>query len=552
LDETRYSAAEAKGIIPVHPNCLPGDSLISPRGRITAASKRWYKGKIHIIKTATGRIIRATPNHPILSNRGFVPANSLDIGSQVISHGLRQGESFSDWQDINKPTTIKDIAESFFASPGVSTKEVPVSAPDFHYDGTGSNIAIIGTDSLLSDGRNASNKQLSLNNNLVFRDIAWSLFDRFCMFAFGRPAYSSTLSRIMSSFNLFLSLLKTHLRPLESAISKMQSNTIFGPSGNVQIDNLCNDFFVDSVVHINSLNFSNYVYNLETTESYYIANGIASHNCRCALLPVVNDLSPCQGSPGEVANASCIMPDKLHDGQVQSLLNKLEEAGPAESSKISRALRKLGHKGGLSGKPSVGKIPTVKPTKPVVAKPAVTKPLPKTEKGWKPSMDSAQAEKWAKNSKAPDMLWHGTSTEKGAKSITSQGFELSKVSSQSGNGGFYGRGIYLTPEKYTGESYAQFNTRRLLQLKVNIKKPLVWESKEAQTIRNEIATMSKGDIKKLEFMLPETFKEVPDIPSLFTKLAQKRGYDSVVKVKTTYGTPEWVIFNPKNITVIKG
>jgi len=398
LDETRYSAAEAKGIIPVHPNCLPGDSLISPRGRITAASKRWYKGKIHIIKTATGRIIRATPNHPILSNRGFVPANSLDIGSQVISHGLRQGESFSDWQDINKPTTIEDIAESFFASPGVITKEVPVSAPDFHYDGTGSNIAIIGTDSLLSDGRNASNKQLSLNNNLVFRDIAWSLFDRFCMFAFGRPAYSPTLSRIMSSFNLFLSLLKTHLRPFEcfglalvpdmntgiqktfantaSAISKMQSNTIFGPSGNVQIDNLCNDFFVDSVVHINSFNFSNYVYNLETTESYYIANGIASHNCRCAMLPVVNDLPPCQGSPGEVANASCIMPDRLHDGQVQSLLNKLEEAGPAESSKISRALRKLGHKGGLSGKPPVGKIPTVKPTKPVVAKPKVRHRVP--------------------------------------------------------------------------------------------------------------------------------------------------------------------------------
>jgi len=116
----------------------------------------------------------------------------------------------------------------------------------------------------------------------------------------------------------------------------------------------------------------------ETRYSAAEAKGIipVHPNCRCAMLPVVNDLPPCQGSPGEVANASCIMPDKLHDGQVQSLLNKLEEAGPAESSKISRALRKLGHKGGLSGKPPVGKIPTVKPTKPVVAKPKVRHRVP--------------------------------------------------------------------------------------------------------------------------------------------------------------------------------
>jgi len=355
LDGTKYPLAEADEIIPAHPNCLPGDSLIFPRGKVTAASKRWYNGKIHVIKTATGRIITCTPNHPILTDRGFVSADLLDIGSQIISHGLRQGESFSDWQNINKPSTIKYIAEAFFASPGVITEEVPVSAPDFHHDGTGSNIAIIGTDSHLGDGWNAPDAQFSLNNNLVFRDIAWSQFNRFCMFAFGRPAYNPSLRRIMGRFDLFLSLLRAHLRPLEcfglalvpdmntgiqktfantaSAISKMQSNPVFGPSGNVQIDNLRNDFFADSVVHISSLNFSNYVYNLETTESYYIANGIASHNCRCAMLPVIGD-KPMETRADVAGNL---------EAHTDKLMADLETAGPADSKKISSQLRRLGH-----------------------------------------------------------------------------------------------------------------------------------------------------------------------------------------------------------------
>jgi hypothetical protein len=46
----------------------------------------------------------------------------------------------------------------------------------------------------------------------------------------------------------------------------------------------------DEVVEVNRSEFRGYVYNLETRDGWYVADGIVTHNCRCAwrtLLPTV-------------------------------------------------------------------------------------------------------------------------------------------------------------------------------------------------------------------------------------------------------------------------
>jgi hypothetical protein len=46
----------------------------------------------------------------------------------------------------------------------------------------------------------------------------------------------------------------------------------------------------DEVVEVNRSEFSGYVYNLETRDGWYVADGIVTHNCRCSwrtLLPTV-------------------------------------------------------------------------------------------------------------------------------------------------------------------------------------------------------------------------------------------------------------------------
>jgi hypothetical protein len=59
------------------------------------------------------------------------------------------------------------------------------------------------------------------------------------------------------------------------------------------------------------------VYNLQTTEEWYIANGIVVYNCRCSPVPVVDGMNPLgsgedwlRGQPGEVQEA--LVPKSLY------------------------------------------------------------------------------------------------------------------------------------------------------------------------------------------------------------------------------------------------
>jgi SPP1 gp7 family putative phage head morphogenesis protein len=102
---------------------------------------------------------------------------------------------------------------------------------------------------------------------------------------------------------------------------------------------------------------------------YSIADGalmIPVHpHCHCALIPVIGGLPVAQDYPGEI-NASALppIPDNVPD-----LLELLGTKPDKKTQmRIRRALRKLGHKGGLKG-PGVAPIP-----KPVTVRP---KPKPK-------------------------------------------------------------------------------------------------------------------------------------------------------------------------------
>lgn len=103
-------------------------------------------------------------------------------------------------------------------------------------------------------------------------------------------------------------------------------------------------------------------------------------NCRCCLLPVVADTPACRLVKG-IEKADCIPPNDLHDKQIADLLKRLEAPKTsAEGRKIRKALRRLGHRGGLGGKPPVTTPPAVKPTVPVTVKPKPIIPKPTTPK----------------------------------------------------------------------------------------------------------------------------------------------------------------------------
>lgn len=149
MDGTRYKVGEAFPRPPYHPNCLLGDSYVTTAGRVTNASKRWFDGEVLVIRTASGRELTCTPNHPILTSAGWIAAELVDQIGDVVSYRGGKWKSAPNIDCNNAIASIHDVTEAFFSSSQVTPSPVPVAAEHFHGDGGGSQIAIIGTNSKL-------------------------------------------------------------------------------------------------------------------------------------------------------------------------------------------------------------------------------------------------------------------------------------------------------------------------------------------------------------------------------------------------------------------
>ena len=194
---------------PAHINCLPPDTLVTSRYGITGATKHRFDGQLVVIRTASGKELTSTPNHPVLTSIGWVAANQISKGNNVICDGGAERVSAAtnmDYQDM--PARIEDIAEAFFSSSGVVAVPVPTTTEDFHGDGMNGDVAIVATNGLLYDRLNPALFEKSNQSALVLGNVGLSVFARFSGLAsmlFGVP-YAS--DRIMSGFRKLTSLLR--------------------------------------------------------------------------------------------------------------------------------------------------------------------------------------------------------------------------------------------------------------------------------------------------------------------------------------------------------
>jgi hypothetical protein len=237
-----------------------------------------------------------SPNHPVLTDRGWIAAGKLKLTDNVAYSTRREWEVGVELDSEDMPTMIEEIASTFGKTGGVTTVEVETTSPDFHSDGEGSKVAVIRTNRLLVNGRDTM-----VHKNIfyqLFRRIQNSLllysqrtFDEFFRL------YCTTFSRYVSGSNLGSSLSLGHMgpfyrfglalcskgdiHPLEELDQDLPSDAelfkeaVDGGAGPIQFGKLV-DIRRDR-------NFSGHVYNLDSG-GYYIANGLVVKNCRCAIV----------------------------------------------------------------------------------------------------------------------------------------------------------------------------------------------------------------------------------------------------------------------------
>ncbi len=285
---------------PAHWNCLPGDAVVLARSRISRVYKRWFDGELVIVETASGRKLSCTPNHPVFTPAGFVPAGRLHVGGYVVADrfGQRKGVPNGDGQDV--PARIEDVAEAFFASPQVLAGPVPMAAEDFHGDGEEGQVAIVGTNRLLRDGEEAASREhigeAGFEVGRSARSVALEGGGHHLLFPFrflptangivcgrGKPQAFGRRGPIHPGLLLLAAVAQRDPGLAEDPHDRgrrapEQLGDAADPDAAFE--------FPDQIVGVQRRDFSGHVYNLQTGTGRYTADGIITHNCRSTTVPV--------------------------------------------------------------------------------------------------------------------------------------------------------------------------------------------------------------------------------------------------------------------------
>lgn len=285
----------------IHPGCVLPGTMVSPLG-MQLMTRAHYSGMVVELHTRRGDRLTVTPNHPILTPTGFIPAERLREGSNVVCSSFREGMLYSmnpDYQQV--PSRIEDIWDSLMLSPGMALTSVKVSPVDFHgdagrFDG---DVNIIYPDSLLegyiddsTGSKHIRKKQLRGGDTDLLHFPGVSLLNTFSDRAFTPSGSSVGVCRDSLPFNRGEPV---HSNQGGLAVSTRRDTSLNqvaldDASVNAELARQFQDRFAsfitaDEIVEVRNYYFSDHVFNLQSLESLYIANGVVVKNCTCAIAP---------------------------------------------------------------------------------------------------------------------------------------------------------------------------------------------------------------------------------------------------------------------------
>jgi hypothetical protein len=273
-------------------NCVLPDARITGAG-IRRAYRAEYSGPA-VTLSLSGLLMTVTPNHPVLTEGGWVPACEIRPGDHVL-RGFFGGEF--PW---SQPDVQGDVptAEEIFDALAVAGNPVRVlrGPVDFHGDVPHGQVEVVSTDRPLVFGVNSECGQE---------------FDQFLLSCAHAPALRGGPSFHLSVAagdsahgpvgfsDLCSALRRFHPGPLDGfslgpatdrdvSLDQPAVNDVPGhfESSGQGVDRLARFVSLDQVLDVQHVTFSGHVYSFETDSGVYLSDTTTSHNCRCTFLPI--------------------------------------------------------------------------------------------------------------------------------------------------------------------------------------------------------------------------------------------------------------------------
>lgn len=114
--------------------CLLGSARLTG-AVVRAVFRRWYEGDIVHLATEGGRQFTATPNHPVLTRRGWIAAGELREGDDLVCRGGEKYARAARHEHVEEcPPTIGEVFDALLLTGRVERRRG--AEPDFHGDGS--------------------------------------------------------------------------------------------------------------------------------------------------------------------------------------------------------------------------------------------------------------------------------------------------------------------------------------------------------------------------------------------------------------------------------
>jgi len=328
-----YSAASATF---GHSRCVVG-STVTHATATRSLSRRWYAGEFIVIGTAAGDELTITPNHPVLTNRGWVPAGCLTEADDVVrcTSVKRDAVMVPDEDDV--PPRVED---RFRAAMVDGLVAVPFASEHFHGDAGDGEVHVVPANSHLSTGPESTLSQHGQELALAGRRWAGVQLSGLCSLHQHALLNGLPTDGIVGLDDLGLPFVGRHLggpvlpglRPAPYLGATLQQhspqsdagypvglgqgqlalpalvagNQIGGggqhstspldlppvhlgeqrvpadaDSGRRLLQRLSGQVSLDRIVVLRRVNLACHVYNLSTSDGWYAADNIVVHNCDC-------------------------------------------------------------------------------------------------------------------------------------------------------------------------------------------------------------------------------------------------------------------------------
>lgn len=285
---------------PMHPNCVLGDSIVfAPDAEKLIRSD--YSGQIFKISTSDGRSLSVTPNHIMLTKRGWVRAKNLVKGDKVIRY-LGWGEIAKVRPaDYNGIPTVENLFASLIESPSVPHAVMPSSPKHLKGDSAeNGEIHIVGIDGLLGNEIDSPSLELLSDCPLIVTDkmgegalsgkrSVAEFLTCVGLAADGRMSGGSVSGIFLGgSLGHHQLVGLRHPSDYDARLLKSSFNDAVGNAEGLGdfINAIPKFVSFDDIVDIEIGYFSGHVYDISSMSTLYICNGYITSNCRSSTIPV--------------------------------------------------------------------------------------------------------------------------------------------------------------------------------------------------------------------------------------------------------------------------